>query len=340
MSIDQFKGFLFCSGTGAYLIWKFLRSRKRVRQVEDTATAKTATAALGFSELEGFAWPKESTFKSRGGNELVYYAFNLEKCVSEGTGKNKKKRWKNVFSMKHCPDIYLVDATGLVEVPIATAELEMKPGVVKDWARLAVEEKRFFLNVIGKNHIPSFPPTSSFFGLFSSSFRVIESEIKVGSPLYVLGFLNKSAAVRSASSVVNAGQGFATNLTWDNRQLVKKTGLTSFAKAVFNPETRSLRNLDSVIDRDGDGKKSEQELTAAYTGAAMVALRNSSKPDSIEQEFEVHGAFESTKDQELVVADTHQEQLSKRMSLATYIQLGTGLVFIAMAIYSAFQMWG
>jgi len=340
MSFDQFKGFLFCSVSGAYMVWGALRSRKRVRQVEDTATAKAATAALGFTELEGFAWPKDSTFKSRGGNELVYYVFNLEKCVSEGTGKNKQKRWKNVFSMKHCPDIYLVDATGLVEVPLATAELEMKPGAVRDWSRLAEEEKIFFLNVIGENHIPGFPPTSSFFGLFSSSFRVIESEIRVGSPLYVLGFLNKSAVVRSAPSVVNAGLGFATNLTGDYRQVVKKNGLTGFAKSVFNLETRSLRNLDSVIDRDGDGKKSEQELTAAYTGAAMVALRNSSKPDSIEQEFEVHGAFESTKDHELVVADTHQEQLAKRISLSTYIQLGIGLFFIAMAIYSAFQMWG
>ncbi|MES3038977.1 MAG: hypothetical protein V4736_13810 [Bdellovibrionota bacterium] len=277
-----------CLVLGAGLFYKAIKNQKKARQIEDTARSKLASAPQGLVELQGFAWPMNSTVKTSSDHDAVYYKFELQREEKRGSGKNRRTVWVTIFTFTHEEPFYILDPTGLGVVQPTGAEYDVASIKTTAWNKLEPDAKNIINNTILSEDIPNFPPSEGMFGMFNTKYRIQETEVVVGAPFYVLGHFE----THSATSVP-----------------VKCNGLTNFANRVINLETKSFKDLKSLFDKDQDGKVTKQEESAGYTFAAKLALVKSQTEKTEENEFYVYGELSCSANHKLFFADRHEKHL-------------------------------
>lgn len=311
VTADTIKAAIFCLFIGGGFFISAIRCHRRARKIADTPRSKAESAPQGYVEFEGFAWPAGKTFQSRPETESVYYSFLLQKQVSEGSGKNRRKKWVDVYRYFHSEPFYLVDATGLVLVNPRDGELNLEGGRTRIWSRLNQKEKNHILTNVIKEPVSGFPPSNFLFGIFSSKYRVIETDLFVGSPLHASGDFRTS-----------------------NEDLVKiqSPGLSDFSQKVFNKEGRSIKNLGGQFDYNRNGKVSAEESKQGYSVVAQVSRKKSSLNKVQENEYQIFGRLGSSTEHRLFLADAFEEFIKERLTRFLWLKFGGGAALMTLGI--------
>jgi hypothetical protein len=297
---------------GFYLFHGALRRQRRVRQIEDTPRSKLSSAPQGFVEAQGFAWPKGECPKNFKGQDLVYYSFALQREETRGSGKNRRTEWITVYSISQSDPFYLLDPTGVALVQPTQGEMNIEGSNDRLWKSLSKEEKTHYLGNIIKGQVQRFPPSTGFFsGLFADKYRIVEREMRAGCPVFVSGDFR-------ALSVPP--------------EKIKESGLSDFFQRIVNADTREFRNLKSVLDANGDGKVSEKEAKEGYSTAARISKQKAITEGHTERDFELHGMFQSTPDQKMLLADAHEEFLVEKLKKGRITGLVAGSAFFALGV--------
>lgn len=308
---DEVKIMAFCFLVGGGLIVTAIRNHKRHRKVSDTHRSKIATAPQGFVEFEGFAWPTGETTVVQGGHEAVYYSFELQQKVSNG----KRTDWKPVYKSLHANPFFLVDATGLVRLDLTDVELNLEDSRKTLWARLDKIEKDRILNHVVKEQISGFPPSSGgVYNFFAGAFRVVETEIRVGAPIYATG---------NYQSITGGPQ------------KIQQPGLRDFCQKVFEHSARRLKNVNHLLDTNRDGHVSCEEAVSGYGMAARLSRHKAQLPGSTETEFTVYGHLSSSASQQFFLASGFEEHLKGRLSLHLWLKFGGGAVLCTIGLLIA-----
>ena len=311
---DALQFIIICFSIGFVLIWLGIRKHKKLRLVQDHPTVKIETAAQGFSEVQGFAWPTAVGPKCVKGIEMIYHSLQLQKEVTQGSGKNKKKVWITVFSAGYANPFYVMDATGLALVDPGKSELEIESETTRRWSRLQATEKNHYLTHFIKGPIPGFPPSGFLFGLFSSPFRIVESRINMGSPVYIKGHFESPEGLQKE---------------------VMLTGLAKFATQVFDFQSRKIRQIKNLLDSNKDDNITSKEAIDGYSRLAMFAKTQSESGQSPvpDKNFLVFGLFTSNQDHKLFIADCHEEHLLRKLKIQFYGYLSAGLAMCLVSVF-------
>ena len=318
MSADYLKIIILCAGFGSFFILQALRRQKRVRQIQDTPKSKIASAPQGLVEVQGFAWPSEKGFISPMGHELVYYHFSLEKEEYRGSGRYKKRVWVPVFSHTHANPFYLVDPTGLAVIHPSESEMEIDKGKARLWTSLKPAEQNHFLQTLITRPIPSFPPRGRFSGFLSQKFRVVEKEIRAGCPIYATGdFRTQNAESKK----------------------IKAEGLTHFANRIIDFNSRSFKNLKSLLDKDGDGKVCHKEARDGYSFAAQLSQKKTKTENLLESEFEIFGEIKCTPNHKLFLADAHEDHVVEKLKKFHSTRVFGGSALLTAAVVMTLRLF-
>lgn len=303
----------FVAFVGAMFVYRAMKQKAQARMIEDTARSKVETAAQGHGEFQGYAWPVGEPYPDHKGDGRVYYAFALQREETKGSGKNKRTEWVTRFSYGHYEPFYLVDPTGLALIDIRGADLNLTGAKTRLWNSIPPDEQAYMLKRDKIKEVPGFPPKTGLFGMFSGKYRVVENEIRVGSPLFATG------------DYQTAGE---------DSLLVQEPGLTDFTNKVIDIENRKFKDLTRLIDKNGDGQLSEVEMREGYTFAAKLS-RNKAKLENSkasERHFEVYGSLQSTPDHKLLIADVHEQFLVQRLVRFKNLQLIAGWAMVICAL--------
>lgn len=155
---------------GAIMAWLKLT---KGRQIQDTPTSKIRSAAQGYVELEGIAQmlPGDPVISPLSGQQCCWWKYSVEEKRSSYSNGRRTTRWATVESASSDDMFQLVDDTG---------ECVVDP----DGARVIPNNR---VRWYGRSrHAPRKPEKSPFFGL--GSYRYTEHVVRIGSPLYVLGW--------------------------------------------------------------------------------------------------------------------------------------------------------
>lgn len=317
-SEDYFKLIVFCAGFGGAAIYQAIKRQKRIRHIEDTPKSKIASAPQGLVEVQGFAWPQDKSHTSNAGHELVYYHFALQREEQKGSGKNKRREWVTIFSFVHNKPFYLMDPTGLALIDPTGSDLEIESPNNRMWTNLKEAEKAYYLEKVIGSAVPNFPPKGRFFGLFSQRYRVSEKEIRAGCPVYVTG-------------------DFRTNNV--NLAKVQSQGLTHFANRVIDFNSRALKNLKGLLDKDNDGKVCHKEARDGYSFAAQLSKKKSISEKLVENEFDVHGEMRSSSNHKLFIADAHESHVVEKLKKWQTLRVLGGSALIAASVVLSVRMF-
>lgn len=296
---------------GAVFLFRIGNKIRARSKVADTPTSRLATAAQGRIEAEGFAWPAGEAVVSPTGNQCVLLRLALQELQSRGSGKNRRREWVTVWSQTQAPPFYIVDPTGLAVVHGGEAELQLRDHHTMNWNALPTESRNRVKELVGAS-VARFPPSDSLWGIFSSSFRVVESQILIGSPLLVAG----------------------TFLTKRNPEApIKDSALDRFAKRMLDLKSRKIRHNHFALDTNRDGKVSEEESFHGSVGSAKVAQADrTSLPENL---WQIHGEFREGNGQPLMLADAHQHHLLERLNRGLWID--SALLFALIGF--AYWLW-
>jgi hypothetical protein len=301
---------------GGGMLFNAIKRHRRVRHIQDTPRSRIAAAAQGFTEFEGFAWPKAEVIKTVSDEEAVYYEFQLQREESRGSGKNRRTEWVTVYSESHVNPFFIIDPTGIAVIDPAVGEVNLCDSKNKNFNSLNDKEKANVLARVGDS-ITGFPPTKGFFGAFSANFRIGEKTILIGSPLYATGEFH--AGYQAASILIDGG-------------------LVSFTKKVIDKENKRYRDIRNVIGKSHNGKISGQTAIRCYSAAARVARLN---PTKEEHQLPVHGVLLTTENHKLFFADRHEELLISDLAGGNYLRVGGGALLITVGImFALYQVFG
>lgn len=310
---ELWKVALFLVVFGTFFVYRGIWKLKKTQKIANTPRSRIRSAPQGYVEFEGFAWPKSQTTRLASGLEAVYSSLILERQDSEGSGKNRRRVWRQVFSHTENQPFYVCDATGLCEVDLTNADLEIEEKSARAWGSLNPEEKQRIIQLAKDKTILGFPPSTFLFGLFSKKFRVREREILAGSPLYVNGDF-RTYQVNEAPEVA--------------------VGLEEFSQRVFNLEAKSNKNMKTLFDKNRDGKLDHKEMQQGYSLLATTALRKKS-PHSANFQKSSFGTLRSSETHKLYLADTTEDLLVKRIKSKGLMELSFG----ALGIVGAFVIF-
>lgn len=304
---------LLLTVAGAGLLWAAFDRYRTARRLLDTARSKAATAPQGRVELQGAAWAVDADLLvSPSESEVVYYSMTIQREETRGAGKNRRRVWVTVFERKHAPDFFLVDATGLARVGSSNAEVDLAAKRTRPWRALSTGERDRILAYAADHGIAGFPPSDSFFGFFSTPYRIVECEIPLGSPLYVNGDF----------------------CTLDGSpERVRSRGLTAFHRQFFDAAARDLRSLGTALGVEGSGGPSAAEVAEGMCRAAVIARRSAAGQDAVEDEFVVSGRMGAGATQRLLVADRLEEHLVAEKKRGILLPGLGGVAALAAAAY-------
>jgi len=314
MSLDSIKAAAVCVFFGGVAFYNAIKRHRQARKIQDTPTSKVASAAVGAGEFEGFAWHAEEKYKTPAGMDAVYYSFQIQQQQKRGSGKDRRTEWVTVFALNKGQSFYLVDPTGLAEVHLGEAEINLEAERQRLWRNIPLSEQQKILQDVAGLGIAHFPPSNFLWGLFSVKTRIVENEILVGSPVYALG----NFAAHSSPTKKHSSQ-----------------GLSQFASRVFDFEKRAYRKLTGLLDKNGDGKVDSTENKVGYSMLAKVSINKAAIEKQNETEFQVHGAIVSSEHQKLLVADSHQSHLLERLNRFLWFKFfgGAALMTLGLIIF-------
>ncbi len=305
---DEFKLIILCVGAGSYAIWHSLKKIKIKRLIEDTPTSKARSAAQGFAEFQGYAWPLEMTVKCSQSNDCVYYSLVLQKKVK----KKKNTEWVTVFSRSHAADFLIIESTGAIQVVLPKAQLEIQNRTT-NWSSLSdLSRNHLIKNTFQDFNSSGFPPPTGLLGfLFGGCFRVVESFITLGCPILALGEF-ESLSAKEVKAPLTAG-------------------LQSFFNKVQNDPRLKIGTSSSFFDFNRDGKVSAVELRKAlhYLARTLINADSKSIAKTGASTVPLHGQIKSSENHKLVIIDTHEKTLHEKSNWNFYLLFLFGVALIS-----------
>jgi hypothetical protein len=271
---DSWQAILFFAGFSIVSFIQLWRNLRRARAIEDTPTAKVASAPQGAVELAGQAVPveKKTAVCPLTGASCLWYFFKVERYENRG----KSSSWVTISSGR-CSDVFgLEDRTGMALV--APFGAEVTPHHTRQWR--------------GSSPMPAAGPDSGEFFSGFGSYRYTEELILPGDFVYVLGWFE---TIHGASAAVSDLNEKLRALKQNPRELLarfdtNKDGEISVeewdaARAIVADELRRVAmNLPLVADvhtvvspQDSDlpfliSTVSQEELAKRYKRRAALGL--------------------------------------------------------------------
>ncbi len=290
-SDPQTAGF-FCLVLGGMLIYRSIKKFQRYRKIQDVARIDIASAPQGLIEVEGYAWPLNNSITAVCGREAVYYNYKVQKLVRRG----KNASWETEYEFNFDKTFYVIDRTGACFVqPVSQATEDVSEKITKLSGYAADIES---LRQVTR-------PANFLSQLFTSSYRLVEKKILVGSPVYVNGEMQ----------MVNSPE---QKIKGDYKRFIN-TALSSQSNLWFQ-----IQRFDS----NHDGKISDQELLEGISDLAKAAVK-----ESKEEKIKVAGLIADTPNHSLILADCHQQELLKKMSTFNNLKIFFGIILIAVGAY-------
>ncbi len=206
-----------------------------------------------------------------------------------------------------------MDAKGLAVVNIQSSELVLDSNKVCNWNYLSTDKKLHLLTDIITRPVASFPPSNFLFGLFSPSFRVVENDIPVGSPLYVRG------------SFASSGH---------EKTFAESVGLTRFHQQVFKENSSQLKNLNALLDENKNSSVSAQEAQVGYSKIAQISKRRTTQEKLPGKPIEVFGELKKTVEHPLLVSNAHEQHVIGRLGKYLIPLYAGAVCFLAVSIFS------
>lgn len=295
---DEIKLLLFSPIFAGGFLFAGFRMLRTARQIRDTPTSRIATAAQGQVEIQGFAWPAEDVIKRSNGQLCVHYWWSIERYEKQG----KKSRWVTVFTEKsRALPFLIVDDSAAVFVDTQKSSINTA-SEAKNWNSLRDHEQKLFSSAVGSS-VPGFPPLKGLFGLFMKSYRVSEYFVPIGSPLFAYGHFESPA---------------------DYPLDVESPGLHHFVARVRRLKGRGDARK-AILDSDGDGKVSHQEMTRGYHLAAVSSLAAKEQP-SPPMTYKIQGKLTSSNEIKAKVHIGDQDHALRSLRFAWFL-LAIGGIF-------------
>lgn len=313
MNPDTVKLILACFGGGGFALWYSVKKIRINRLIQDTPTSRTRSAAQGFNELQGYAWPLNATAKCSQKNDCVYYTITLQKYVK----RHKNSKWETVFARNLASDFLILDTTGAVHVMVPKATLQIQERTLK-WSGLNEASRDHILNnLLTAVNVSGFPPSSGFIGgLFSAKFRIVENYITLASPLLILGEFESPQKSLMEAPPSPGLFGFFDKLQKDPRL---KIGATS-----------------SFFDLNKDGKVDASELRRGlyYMAKSLINASTQSTSPPLNGSVPLHGIIKKSDNHDLIIIDSHEKNLSSYAEWGFYLLFiaGSGLILLALFI--------
>lgn len=165
---------LLCLLGGPLLAISGYLSFRRIRKMEDTPTARTATAAMGEVELQGYAWPSLSLKAPLHQTEVVAF-------MVTGYRENKSSDIAHqVFRFVSTEPFFLADDRGLTMIKLQTNDEIHGASKVQFWNQLREPTKSELWRRISL----AFPSINQ---EILSGISLVETVLDVGSRIYVHG---------------------------------------------------------------------------------------------------------------------------------------------------------
>jgi hypothetical protein len=190
----ELSGGAACWGWGTFLaalglfsfLW-FLESFRRYRLLEDTPTAKIASAPQGYVEIDGLAenLPGKSLKSPLSLQPCVWFRYSVQE--KQGSGKNE--RWVTIDSGESVTSFLVKDGTG--EALVLPAGADIAPAVNRSWS--------------GNTPSPAsevVPTGSTFFSGFGR-YRYHEELLAESFPVHVAGWFETIQPSRDTEKELN-----------------------------------------------------------------------------------------------------------------------------------------
>lgn len=318
--LSEFRLSIYLALLGAWLIYYSWKKIKQKTSMKIMAKQVISAASAGSVEIEAVAWPLRAIDTCLSGNKVVYRFIRLQKLVNS----RRNKTWETVWS-KSSPEPFLIfDPSGFAIInPYSnTNALSMSDGLTeKEYPthKLTSSQLESF-DGLYDNSVSGFRASiggSFLSSFFTSSYRILERTIPIGTPLLIHGYLSPEDHFR----YVHLKEEYI---------LFKQRA----DKLIGNKNYRL-----SLLDKDKDGTVDAKEL---YNGF-LAALKNSVKKDFSITDFKqtglpqekIYGTINDHSNQELTLIDCFEEQLlnSKPIYLNWLcLYLGAGLIALAVFI--------
>jgi hypothetical protein len=317
---------------GGGLIYHSLKAHHLRRRIEDVPTSRIATAPQGLVEVQGYAWP----LKSKYGKDEIQYTLEGKSAVyhklviEEKKGSAKNSRWVEVHSEEHASPFLIFDESGAAMVIPLKADLQIYKQT-RSWGSLD-DNARMALNGL----IPSGGVLVNLF----RQYRVIESYILVGSPVYALGTFR--TAVREA--VVSPAEGYQEFRRKLGRALASVHRLSSnhlrgSARDIASSFHQAAKSAQLAIARGIEPSNSSHSSIAPppwppggthpHTSGTAALKKPAFVP---EPQLLPAGTIAHETSHPLVLADCHQTHLIARFGLLNQLKMLGGAVLIALAV--------
>ncbi len=290
------------AGGGASLFGGLRRLRK-LRQIQDTPCSEIRSAPQGLVEVEGHALFYREQLTNSEGKSAAYHAIKFEKLVSRGKNSN----WVTLYNECLGDSFIFSDGTGIALVEVAKADLLLQEKT-HEWRKISNDEKAALILRYGAK-VRGLPSGEE--GVFSiqSRFRVVESFILDGAPVYVRGSFQ--------TSVSNASYTIPTlHLRFLEKLIRLKKEPTGRAKA---------------FDLNRDGKIDEAELSKG-SEKLLYQSRHAILPEDRPEPVSIQGTFRHDQTHGLTIGDSHQTHLTRKLSSWNLLRIIGGALLIASGV--------
>jgi hypothetical protein len=301
MSDNRIKGAVSFMALGGVFVVSGIHSFRRKRRVADVASSRSATAAQGLVELEGFAWHSGSLVKNLNGHDCCLRHIKLQHYVK----RHKSSSWETIWENRNSDHFYLVDKLGSVKIFTHDTNYDAVETTMR-WQSVPSRYQEEILNLGSFKStlggLVGFPPS----GWFGGSYRILENSIPVGCPVYCQG-------------------SFSTPLNLN--KTVTIPGIATFFNMIQKQAKQPIHTMMS-LDKNRDGRVCESEATTAFVVAGQVALRKSASNENMGS-APLHGLVQSTQEHPLIISGRHQHYLLKKLGYWYMLQVVGGAAMIA-----------
>ena len=305
---------------GGFVVYYSYKKIKRKNNLKLTPKQLLSSASAGSVEVEGIAWPFRAIESSMGGERIVFRQIVIKKYVRRG----KSSSWKTVWTKNSSTPFMIFDQSGFViinpDMPEHLIEIEELNSTEYRGHKLTNSQVESFYEMYD-NSLSGFSlkGNQGFFSSFfssSSSYKIIESVVPLGSPLLLHGFLVPEDKFRYVH--------------------LEKDQMLYFERACKLLKNKNYRK--AFFDKNRDGEVDEVELQKGFKAAFAMSLKKEPGITNVMEngpsETRICGMMVSTTEQPLIFCHSFEEQFLKSRPVHwNWLALYAGGLMIAAAVF-------
>lgn len=235
---------LFCGVFAIVSFWQLWKNFRKARSIEDTPTAKVASAAQGEVELSGTAVGVQGKTHvcPMTGASCLWYFFKVERYERSG----KHSRWVTISSGRSADVFGLRDETGIALVAPMDAE------VTSRWHR----------QWRGSSMNPVAPAEKGGFFSGGGSYRYTEDLILPDDPVYVLGWYETISGTPSTSIDLN---GHLRRLKQNPQELIARFDTNKDGEISLEEWDSARASVEEGLRREADNRPAVPDVHTVHS---------------------------------------------------------------------------